>query len=463
MSPYWPDVYILPSHPSITCIDRFSLIESPNDTGEDPPFWQLFITLLDTPVTSIPALLDVLETIAIERRGKAPQDYNTLASILRAREAAFLNVLWPAIANSALAMPNLFPSHSLPILGERTAKLELSRKQVACLVAHQFLGTLEEVPWQTGFHIFELWFAGEQVHARAPEVYIDSVLGYFGGIAEGDEDEGQEWKVSYEVVERSPCASASFSPFPARPGSQETDMGDISLLHMDGATNAPEYLGAGGNAVVVSANKFIGFGRSATQEEVLVGTTPAACPAVLVTPPLAAAQVLVVRGAETITRTVGMAREMRGCGPHKVYSAKVWRERAMLFMDALELDSFDGSIYPDVERANVEREMEKATTAFSSAKYSRVYTGLWGCRTFGGDPGVKITILWLAASVAASGLTVMYEDGREGFAESMGRFVELVREKRWTVRDLWDILLRAEGRGINKGGFLEWALTGGSG
>ncbi|KAL1608508.1 hypothetical protein SLS60_003450 [Paraconiothyrium brasiliense] len=451
----WPLFYTLPSCPTITTQDRFGLLDA--DTPS-VPFWSVLSALLTPPVGSLPAFLEILEIIAVELRGTAPPDYNTLRSCLQAREAELLNTIWPKVKELALDMPRLFPMHRLPVLKDGGAgKVELSREQVGCLVAHQLLSTLAAPLWQDGFQNFEIWYQGEQPHVSAPEIYITAVLDYFAQIATAVKR--PEWTVTYEL-------SSQSEPFDhGMLQDRMKELGDIELRPMSEKTSESESLGTSGNAVVISANRFIGFGRSATQEEVFVGTTPEACPGVLVTPPLTDSQVLVVRGCEAVVKTVGQGRQIRMCGTHTKPHDEIgeehrnkWRDRTMLFMDALELDSYDGAAYPDVEHANVEREMAKALRAFGSANYPRIYTGLWGCRTFGGDPEVKMTILWLAATVKESALVITYEEEREDFAQKLARFVDLVRARGYKVGDVWDLLWEAEGSGIAKWGFLDWVF-----
>lgn len=454
--PPWPDFYNLPSSPSITTQDRSGLLDS--DTL-DVPFWSVLSALLTPPTTSIPAFLDILETIAVELRGTSLPDYVTLKACLLERKTDFLS-LWPRIAALALSMPRLFPEHRLPILKEGgVQKLEMSREQVGCLVAHQFLGTLANPVWQEGFQNFDIWYPGEQPHERAPGIYISAVLEYFEKVLgpAGKKKEMVEWKITYELVSRGAEGGRGSAD------GEGVELGEIDLVPMSEHTGAAEFLGTEGNAVVISANKFVGFGRSATQEEVFVGTTPEACPAVLVTPPLSDDQVLVVRGCEAMVRTVGQGRQIRACGLHdaevtRVHYERRWRDRTMLFMDALELDSFDGLAYPDIERVNVEREMAKALVAFGSGAYPWVYTGLWGCRTFGGDPGVKMAVLWAAASARGSALKILYEAGREDFASKMQQFVDLARKRDYKVEDVNSLLMKADGSGIDKGRFLDWVL-----
>ena len=461
----YPGFYTLPSSPAITCQDRFGLLDS--DTL-DVPFWAVLTALLNPPVLSISSVLSILESIAVELRGTSPTDYSTLQAVLSERNASFL-AAWPSIARLALDMPRLFPSHQLPVLKEGgTTRLELSREQVACLVVHQFLGTMGAPVWQEGFQNFDIWYQGEQPHETAPQIYLTAVLNYLQRISATFPLPTQEdWTITYEL--------ASGSSNKKVPSGQEdtdfdfqgrdTELGDVVVEPSCEGTSEAEYLGTNGNAVIVSANRFIGFGRSATQEEVFVGTTPEACPAVLVTPPLAAHQVLVVRGCEAIVKTVGQGRQITLAGEHRVPPDQaeayknMWQGRTMLFMDALELDSFDNEQYPDIKHANIEREFTKATVGFESGRYANIYTGLWGCRTFGGDPGVKMVILWLAASVHGSVLSVTYESEREGFARKMLAFVDRVRVRGIGVSGVFELLLAAEGNGLANGTFLDWAMS----
>ena len=76
------DYYILPSSPTVFCEDRFSI------TGSDEllvPFWEVLATLLSTSKVDSPAaLIDILETIAVVRRGRSDTDYGYLKEFLSA-------------------------------------------------------------------------------------------------------------------------------------------------------------------------------------------------------------------------------------------------------------------------------------------------------------------------------------------------------------------------------------------
>ncbi|KAG7292847.1 hypothetical protein NEMBOFW57_002892 [Staphylotrichum longicolle] len=123
----------------------------------------------------------------------------------------------------------------------------------------------------------------------------------------------------------------------------------------DGEEAGAGVWGCLGGAAVVSANKYVGFGQSATQEEIHVGSSPEACPAVLLTPPLRDDQVLVVRGAQAMANITGQRRDIKVEGmPLPDGGQKAWQERTMLFMDALELDmAEEGDVLPDLLPRNM--------------------------------------------------------------------------------------------------------------
>lgn len=107
----------------------------------------------------------------------------------------------------------------------------------------------------------------------------------------------------------------------------------------------------------------------------------------------------------------------------------------MLIMDALELDEDSGNDgLPDLKAENVRREIEKAYVAFSSWKCDAaegvedaVWVGLWGCGAFNGDPGIKMTLLWIAASLAGKKLNILIDEHQKEFGQHFARFLKEVK------------------------------------
>jgi len=168
----------------------------------------------------------------------------------------------------------------------------------------------------------------------------------------------------------------------------------------------------------------------------------------LVTPPLDDGQILVVEGAEAMITMEGYGREAHFVQVLDADSHNSrWRKRTMLFMDALELDHHDatstshGSFVPDLLPGHLDRELIKAYTAFSSGArpYREVVTGLWGCRTFGGNKEIKTIVQWCAASIA--GVPVVFVcSGEKEFLDGLRKFVTLAEREKWRVIDVLEVL-----------------------
>ncbi|EGP89117.1 unnamed protein product [Zymoseptoria tritici ST99CH_1A5] len=452
--------YTLPCSPKYLCEDRFSILDSDE---LQVPFWPVFAELLKQPTTTPTQVIDLLETIAVTLRQKSSTDYGFLRDFMRTKLAPdFFSRTWPSVVDLSLQLPVLFPICTLPILSAGQASLQLTRRQAACLVTHQFLCTLAAPTWQDGYQDFHIWYSAEQPHARAVDAYLTALFKYFdrlGGPAETTplSCSAEVWPITYTLTDNDePANHAAEYLIP------------FETQHLDAASTAPFLLGLPDGASVISANKFIGFGRTGTQDEVHVGCSPEACPAVLVTPPLGDGDVMVVVGAEAMITIEGYGRTAQ-CGevlpPPLSENAhdhrELWSKRTMLFMDALELDleGRDEGL-PDLQPGKVERELRKAYTAFRSSqntssgqRFNVVNTGFWGCRTFGGNPSVKTMIQWCAASKAGCGSMEFICSGeeQEAFGKRMMLFVDAVRMLRVKTTVLESVLLELLTQDVSPG------------
>jgi poly(ADP-ribose) glycohydrolase len=454
--------YPLPSSPTIRVLDRFSLLpdsltQQLEDSSGYVPFWPLLSHLLFPPdqhqfnptVTTFAALTSLLDTISVTLRDTSHPagDYALLREAITSyfgNGTIFFTSVWPMIVDLALEMPILFPSGKLPILGRGgTEEVVLSRRQAACLVVHLFLRTVSTPEWKEereGLHDFGIWYAAEgQRQVSAARMYLAAVMRYLGEVICGEEgivgdDEG--WVVRYTL------RALEEGVFMEMLGKRGCPLREVEVQVVERYDLSPASLGVPGGAAVVSANKYIGFGQSATQEEVHVGSSPEACLAVLFTPPLRDDQVLIVRGAQAMVNITGQRRDIRAEEmPAHDGGVKAWRERTMLFMDALELDMVEAeTCLPDLLPGKMDREIRKACTAFSSDRFREVRTGLWGCGAFNGDPGVKMLLLWLAASLAATRLVIVCDRSDQKFAEEFRIVVGRAKEVIWDTADLRQLL-----------------------
>ncbi|KAJ6531446.1 hypothetical protein DFH09DRAFT_1044648 [Mycena vulgaris] len=425
----------LPSSPLTLRPDRFGLTDT--DSDEPIPFWLILRQILSPPAQSTSQLIEALDTIAVTLRERSDTDNIFLRRFLDAGwdTTSFFQRIWPRCVEIALEMPLLFPDGHLEPLTRTRPSQVFSPRQIACLVVHQFLCTLPKLPWvrleeEGNSQDLHIWYAGEQPHPNVVQAYLTALFTFFDRIASGD---------VYSNPISLTLYSAPSIPYP----DMATLFGPIRISGLKTPSVNTSLLGLSSGACVISANSDIGFGRTASQEEMHVGCSPQSLPAKLFTPPLGHDQVMVLRGCEAMIELSGYARTAQlaaivPAGQHD------WSARTMLFMDALELDAYDTSTStPDLLPGNVDRELAKAYTAFSSygdaAPYTSVVTGHWGCGAFGGNREIKSMIQWCAASMAGVELNFVC-DKSDSFVSDFQAFTSHALSAKWTVHAVTTIL-----------------------
>ncbi|KAF4950196.1 hypothetical protein FGADI_8344 [Fusarium gaditjirri] len=461
----------LPNSPSCRILDRFSHLPDEAEVEEDEngkiPFWSLLNHLLCTPVSSIAQLIDRLQTIAANAETCHDSDYGFLKRFLEQRgEADILDTTWPKICDIALALPTYFPDGKLELL-QPGHPLHLSHGQVACLVVHQFLCSFTPQRDDQGYQDLGIWFSSEQRHPTAVQMYLEALFTYFE-----ETPEARALLEDHQVITTGAHGSVSYELHLGKSASLEgTKLAKLHVNFLDAHTSDthnPDVQGEGG-AAVVSSNKVIGFGQSATQEEIFVGIAPESYPVVLVAPQLADDTVITVSGARSMVDMKGQRRDIewtiRPPPPSDDFAGwkEAWSGGRLVFMDALEMDMLDHSEndgLPDLSPENIDREIDKAANGFSSYQGNSIFTGLWGCGAFGGDPGVKLMILWLAARVADVELNLMFGPGEQ----DLGRKLEEVSKacQDLTATGVREMLSRVP-RDLRREGVLEWVANEASG
>ncbi|KAF5674558.1 poly(ADP-ribose) glycohydrolase [Fusarium heterosporum] len=464
--------FILPNSTRCRIIDRFS--DLPGDAGveEDEdgkiPFWPLLKHLLDAPISNVTQLIDRLQTIAANAESCQDNDYGFLKRFLQGQDQSkMLEIVWPKIRDIALALPIYFPDGQLELLRPGLA-LHLGRGQVACLVVHQFICSSIPQRNDESYQDLSIWYSSEQRHPTAVQMYLEALLTYFESLPEARallQDHQSTSKRSHDTItyEIHSGEQASLA---------DVKLASVMVCYLDSHTShthKPEVQGKGG-AVVVSANKIIGFGQSATQEEIFVGIAPEAYPVVLVAPHLTRSTVITVSGARAMVDMKGQRREIEWTiRPSPSFSKdmaswkSLWQGGRLVFMDALEMDMFEqtpGGGLPDLYPENIDQEISKATTGFASYKGDSIFTGLWGCGAFGGDPGVKLMVLWLAAGAANIKLNLMLGPGEHKLGQKLE---EVVTSCGGLAADEVRELLLKTPREIRREEILEWIAVAASG
>ncbi|KAJ4312616.1 hypothetical protein N0V84_009854 [Fusarium piperis] len=455
-----PLIFLLPNSPSCRVLDRFSDLPDGAEVDEDEsgciPFWPLLQHLLRLPVSSVSQLIDRIQTIAANAGTCQDNDFKTLKGFLSTRnEIKLFSTTWPKLRDIALDLPTYFPSGQLELL-QPGLPLRLSRGQVACLVVHQFLCSALPQRDDQGYQDLGIWYSSEQRHPAAVEMYLEALFAYFERLPEAadllqNHDNmagGLESCVIYDLHQKMDKVSL-----------ETAELAPVHVSYLDAHTtdiHSPEVQGKGG-AAVVSANKVIGFGQSATQEEIFVGIAPEIYPVVLAAPHLADDTVITVSGAGVMLNVKGQRRQIEW-SHISVSSLTEDVERPggrLVFMDALEMDMLESSkgSLPDLQPENVDREIRKATAGFESYPGDTVFAGLWGCGAFGGDPGVKLVILWIAAAVAGIRLDVVLGPGEHELGVAFERVVKVGQGS--SAKRMRDALLEAPEK-LRREGILEW-------
>lgn len=417
-------VHCLPNATSVRCLDRFSILDdSAEDEAGHVSAWELIQVILQPPVTAASQATDIIDTIlcTLKDASGVAGDYGTLKSAIDDAGPIFFKQTWPTIVKLALQLPKCFPDGIIKTL-QPGDKLQLSREQAGCLVAHQFLGTLQEPDWRDGFYDFTIWYDSAQRHPAAAKMYLAALFAYFEQAEQHISRDTTTIDFSLHSLATVPRMPSDWSKLPLSPAQVvQVDAYSTEQLELSSQTQH--------GAVVIAANKDVGFGQSATQEELHTGNCPEACIEMLLTPPLAADQVLVISGARPMLRISGHRRDISWT---RLSDAEA-RGGRMLIMDALELDEIspeggDGGL-PDLEQDNMMREITKAYVAFSSwsgdstssERRDVIWTGFWGCGAFNGNPAVKVVLLWLAASLAGKSLNVMVDSQSRSLGSDLSR------------------------------------------
>jgi poly(ADP-ribose) glycohydrolase len=449
--------YRLPCSSELTCEDRLSILDSDE---LQVPTWKFLKTILRQTVQSFKDLRELLDSIHVSLdHGNSPcadyrgleQAISTFPEILdelgiSSTRRSFFEYAWPSIVAVSLELDTLFPSGSLAVLTPANAVVSFSRRQIACLVVHQFLGTLPLQPWAsagvTGAVDFRPWYPEAQVAPSVVQAYLSSLLAYFARITTSD-----EYMSSNEAVHGPITFTLKSGQLPLNTRVAFVPLGNLHVV--EDFTTEEWVLGLPDGAAVVFANKNVGFGVSGTQEETCVGSAPEACVASLLAPTLKDDQVMIIRGAAPMTVIQGYGRTAHVQKLLAMPSSpedNPFADRVMLFMDALELDHFDPDEgMPDLLPGHVQRELRKAYVAFSSGPYKFVMTGLWGCGAFCGDEEIKSIIQWCAASLAGVTLQFVVPTEKAAFAQKYQALANNL-EARNSIFEVIEVLmsLRAE-------------------
>ncbi|TQW11782.1 poly(ADP-ribose) glycohydrolase [Cordyceps javanica] len=453
---------VLPCASSNRVVDRFGILEDAcEDSDGTVSFWLLLRKLLNRNITTWLDLLDLLETVSFTLRGSSSVagDYGSLRLAVE-NETSFFTNIWPSILRFAVALPESFTTGRIQKLVPYQT-LNLSQQQCASLVAHQFLCSFESP--RSDFYDFSVWYDSNQRHPAAVSAYLKSLFAYFYLRGNQNSDGLRAQAVEFCLWTTDFDMQLDRVTNPSTHCLKDLQLSKITTKILNSHSTECHKIDHSGKAgaVVVSANKDIGFGQSATQEELHMGAAPEACVAVLFTPQLKDDQALSINSAQPIVQFHGQRRNISWI----VHDPPVGGGR-LLFMDALEIDLADDilpkpeqthdALLPDLLASNIKRELTKSYAAFTSwpqTADSTVFTGQWGCGAFNGEPTVKLLLLWTAASLAGRRLQVLFDEAEREYARSFEKLIERVSSQ--SVSDIMSLLLSVP-KTTQRLGVMQW-------
>ena len=285
----------------------------------------------------------------------------------------FMKRTFPAMISLALHMPELFPTGVIPILYPgMDNQVSLTREQIACILFHMFLCTVQPTKWNKFWTNFSIWYSSSYKPVLA---YLRTLLTYFEQL-----DESGAPPSPNELVTFKRCVLHQYPDW----GNSKAELAQIT---------PSSDLEPFANVEVDFANKDIGFGVSGLQEEAKLAQSPETCVVMLLAPTLQDNEALVIRGARKVGKFTGIGRNISFIGTHPIHS-DAWTSRTIIAIDSLELDEIsDSDTKPIAELSEkvLNRELNKAFCGFSSVQTSReeggsgrpvVATGHWGCGAF---------------------------------------------------------------------------------
>lgn len=374
--------YKLPSHSTITSSDPISVTDF-----ENPTAWAVItasISAFRNAKSTFWDLPNLIEDLAYSLLENGHVDTRFLRKFLVSTypnpSSTISHEILNKILDSALDLPNLFPTQEITYLNISNVSIELDRKQIQSLIAHQILGTLKPPLGNTWGCTFFCWYSEPQPHERAVHGYLTTTFLFF----------------SYKQLYIPNVTTYEFHSLPSAADTWET-CGALVFEHLileTVTTTSVKFPHETLTCMLVSSNTSPGFGSSSTQEELITGACPALLPfgALLVSPPIPDDAALLARGVIPFTEWRGQGR-----GAHHIRVMDAETEYTFLLLDALELDTAEPQdILLDLIPQNIHRELQKAFIGFSALKthgITDVAAPLWGTGAFGGDPVVKTTIL----------------------------------------------------------------------
>lgn len=382
----------------------------------------------------------------------------------------------PRMAALAAALPALCRAPVPLLRAHAPGAVALTRRQVACLLAHAFFCTLPRrsppLAATSEYRAFPTINFAPLYSPRVQPCKLRFLLHYFARVTDaifggpttadggdGGSDGGNALDRDLIIVKRAtlPAGTAGF------PGVWTRSRAALCSATAHAAGLIEEQ--AGRMAMVDFANRRLGGGvltRGSVQEEILFLVCPELLATRLLCETLADTEAVVVRGAVRYAAYAGYAASLAFAGDHAdpapavpagpAHPHHTVRDTTFIAIDALDYSSKSSSASSTPEKEQqqqqeqqqqeqqysvrcITREADKAYCGFAAAGTQRpLATGNWGCGVFRGDRELKALVQLAAASRAGYPAVHYYAvDDHDGFVARFNTLVALLRAAGVTV------------------------------
>lgn len=368
----------------------------------------------------------------------------------------FFNTVFPSVVNRALQFEELFPT-GIPLLTTDVNQvIQMSRQQVACILANQFLCTFHSDFRLDGANFHSLFC--RKGHSQDDSAKLAMFINYFIRIK--DDMSGPPGCIYYRRIS-----------VPKAPNWAECDAPLCEVTFADPLVPLDE---AADCLQVDFANKHIGGGvltGGSVQEEIRFSICPELTASLVFTPVMNPHEAVILTGSEWFSHYSGYGHTLKFSGD--ATDETPWdedmhcRASSLVAIDALKFPGRDcitqlnneillrelGKAYagmqdcstlPDVKvtvLGGPEDLFQDGRLECPISRYNTVATGNWGCGVFGGVLEIKFLVQWMALSAATPSRSMRYYPyDQADFSQRAASFIAKIKEVCPTVGHLYRAL-----------------------
>ncbi|KAI9328368.1 Poly glycohydrolase [Obelidium mucronatum] len=367
------------------------------------------------------------------------------------------------MAQLAIQLPALLPEVFPLLLAGRNGSLTFSQKQLACILANAFFGTLPDQKLQfrengksmrmfphCDFRVlFQEWMYNSVTKAK-----LDGIFEYFHRVLDRP-----GWESSKVTFTRR-CLSEHEFP--------DWDNLDTKFYDLKAQSSGRIEDDGVGCLQVDFANEIIGGGvlsQGAVQEEILFIIYPEMLASMLFSQQMMDNEAVFITGPERFSTYTGYAASFKIAGRFNdstPFDSKGRRKTEFVAMDATYFRR--KARKSQFGKDSMVRELNKAYTSFlfsyqsSLSGDASIATGNWGCGAFNGDLELKAVIQLLAASAARRNL-IYFTFGDEDLSVKLATLSQMLLASKLTAGRLFHLVISFNDTRQENSSLLEFLIT----